>query len=92
MREEFVYYPPDFSDSRVCVMFLHGLLCRQGEDCASGRPQGSPLQYSAGIARSSIVGAMACPRPARASILVGVLDIVQLGLEMGKMEVGYGDD
>ena len=30
LREEF--YPPDFSDARVCVMFLHGLLRRQGED------------------------------------------------------------
>jgi len=30
LREEF--YPLDFSDVRVCVMFLHGLLCRHGED------------------------------------------------------------
>ena len=98
LREEF--YPPDFNNSRVCVMFLHGILCRQGDDCAPGRPQGSPLLCFAallcfaGVARPSIVGAMACPRPARAAtaILVGVPDIVQLGLEMGKMEVRYGDD
>ena len=34
------------------------------------------------------------PRPVRAAtaILVGVPDIVQLGLEMGKMEVRYGGD
>ena len=94
LREEF--YPPDFSDAWVCVMFLRGLLCRQGE----GKPSSIRVKFGGvgtrfiapkgwGSRVASVALAACSPRPWDA---INRVPTPSRHFNMGKMEVGYGDD